>query len=80
MDVAEVESAAGADQHLVPVIVDGVRVEATVGEITATLQEVWSDYGEPARPWPMRPSRLPTSGDLPVATPHRCALQDDDGS
>ncbi|MBW3562966.1 MAG: hypothetical protein KY437_10775 [Actinobacteria bacterium] len=46
----ELKRAAEADDvNLVPVIMDAVRAEATVGEISKALQDVWGHYSEPAR-------------------------------
>ncbi|MBW3577446.1 MAG: methylmalonyl-CoA mutase [Actinobacteria bacterium] len=42
-------AAAQADDNLVPVIMDAVRVDCTVGEISKALQDVWGTYTEPAR-------------------------------
>jgi methylmalonyl-CoA mutase, N-terminal domain len=39
-------SAARTDENLVPLIMDAVRAEASVGEVSATLQEVWGGYHE----------------------------------
>ncbi|HEX2029293.1 MAG TPA: methylmalonyl-CoA mutase family protein [Nitriliruptorales bacterium] len=43
------QRAARTDDNLVPLIMEAVRADATVGEISATLQEVWGTYNEPAR-------------------------------
>ena len=43
------QAASDDDTNLVPVIMDAVRAEATVGEISKALQDVWGDYAEPAR-------------------------------
>jgi methylmalonyl-CoA mutase, N-terminal domain len=43
------EAAAGGDDNLVPLIMDAVRADATVGEITACLQRVWGSYAEVPR-------------------------------
>ncbi|CAN5166499.1 methylmalonyl-CoA mutase family protein [soil metagenome] len=40
-------AAAGTDENLVPVIMDAVRAEATLGEICAALKDVWGTYREP---------------------------------
>ncbi|MDP9023245.1 MAG: methylmalonyl-CoA mutase family protein [Actinomycetota bacterium] len=42
-------AAAQSDDNLVPVIMDAVRVDCTVGEISEALQDVWGTYTEPAR-------------------------------
>jgi methylmalonyl-CoA mutase, N-terminal domain len=41
--------AAQGEDNLVPVIMDAVRAEATVGEISRALQDVWGTYQEPPR-------------------------------
>jgi methylmalonyl-CoA mutase, N-terminal domain len=43
------KKAAQTDENLVPLIMDAVRADATVGEVSTTLQEVWGGYSEPAR-------------------------------
>jgi methylmalonyl-CoA mutase, N-terminal domain len=43
-----VEAARGSD-NLVPVILDAVRVEATLGEICGALRDEWGGYAEPPR-------------------------------
>ena len=43
------EAAAATDENLVPVIMDCVRADATVGEISKALQDVWGTYTETAR-------------------------------
>ena len=43
------EEAAATDENLVPVIMDCVRADATVGEISKALQDVWGTYTETAR-------------------------------
>jgi methylmalonyl-CoA mutase, N-terminal domain len=42
-------AAARTDENLVPLIMDAVRADATVGEVSATLQEVWGPYSETPR-------------------------------
>jgi methylmalonyl-CoA mutase, N-terminal domain len=39
-------AAASTDENLVPLIMDACRAEATVGEISKALQEVWGTYQE----------------------------------
>ena len=39
-------AAADGEDNLVPFIIDAVRVDATVGEISDVLQEVWGTYTE----------------------------------
>ncbi len=39
-------SAAGGGDNLVPLIMDACRAQASVGEISTTLQEVWGTYSE----------------------------------
>jgi methylmalonyl-CoA mutase N-terminal domain/subunit len=41
--------AARSDDNLVPVIMDAVRADATVGEVSAALQDVWGTYTEQPR-------------------------------
>ena len=43
------EAAAQTDENLVPIIMDAVRAEATVGEISKALQNVWGTYSEVPR-------------------------------
>jgi methylmalonyl-CoA mutase, N-terminal domain len=43
------EATAGSDDNLVPSIMDAVRADATVGEITERLQRVWGTYSESPR-------------------------------
>ncbi len=43
------EQAARTDENLVPIVMDAVRVAATVGEISAALQQVWGTYRETPR-------------------------------
>jgi methylmalonyl-CoA mutase N-terminal domain/subunit len=43
------EAAAATDENLVPVIMDCVRADATVGEISRSLQNVWGTYTEAPR-------------------------------
>jgi methylmalonyl-CoA mutase N-terminal domain/subunit len=43
------EAAAQTDENLVPLIMDAVRAEATVGEISKALQNVWGTYSEVPR-------------------------------
>jgi methylmalonyl-CoA mutase N-terminal domain/subunit len=45
----EVKRAASAGDNLVPPIIDAVKSMATVGEVTATLKEVYGSYEEPIR-------------------------------
>ncbi len=42
-------AAASTDENLVPLIMDCVRADATVGEVTAALQQVWGTYTEMPR-------------------------------
>jgi methylmalonyl-CoA mutase, N-terminal domain len=42
-------TAAATDENLVPLIMDAVRAEATVGEISKALQSVWGTYHETPR-------------------------------
>jgi methylmalonyl-CoA mutase N-terminal domain/subunit len=41
--------ATSTDENLIPVMLEAVRAEATLGEICAALRSVWGDYREPAR-------------------------------
>ena len=45
--LAELKKAAEEDQPLMPKILDCVRAYCTLGEMTATLKEVWGVYQEP---------------------------------
>ncbi|MGH3441736.1 MAG: acyl-CoA mutase large subunit family protein [Nitriliruptorales bacterium] len=47
--LGDLTRAATTDDNLVPLIMAAVRAEATVGEISEALQEVWGTYSEPAR-------------------------------
>jgi methylmalonyl-CoA mutase N-terminal domain/subunit len=42
-------SAADGDDNLVPLIMDAVRADATVGEISTLLQDAWGSYSETPR-------------------------------
>ncbi|MFA9444978.1 methylmalonyl-CoA mutase [Egicoccus sp. AB-alg6-2] len=42
-------AAADTDENMVPLIMDAVRADATVGEISAVLQDVWGTYSETPR-------------------------------
>ncbi len=42
-------AAASTDENLVPLIMDAVRVDATVGEVSTALQDVWGTYQEAPR-------------------------------
>ncbi|MDX1659586.1 MAG: methylmalonyl-CoA mutase family protein, partial [Nitriliruptorales bacterium] len=42
-------AARSEDTNLVPVIMDAVRADATVGEISTALQDVWGEYREAPR-------------------------------
>jgi methylmalonyl-CoA mutase, N-terminal domain len=42
-------AAASTDENLVPLIMDAVRAEATVGEVSRALQDVWGAYSETPR-------------------------------
>lgn len=44
--LAELRAAADTDQNLVPLIMEAVRADATVGEVTACLQDAWGTYAE----------------------------------
>jgi methylmalonyl-CoA mutase N-terminal domain/subunit len=47
--LGELRRAAATDENLVPRLVDAARVEATVGEMTGALKQVWGEYTEPPR-------------------------------
>jgi methylmalonyl-CoA mutase, N-terminal domain len=40
------KAASQTDENLVPLIMDACRAEASVGEISRTLQEIWGTYQE----------------------------------
>jgi methylmalonyl-CoA mutase N-terminal domain/subunit len=42
-------AATSTDENLIPVMLEAVRAEATLGEICDTLRSVWGEYREPAR-------------------------------
>ena len=45
----QLRTAATGDENLIPRLVDAARAEATVGEMTEALRQVWGDYTEPPR-------------------------------
>lgn len=45
----KLRSAAHTDENLVPIMLDAVRADATLGEICGVLREEWGEYREPAR-------------------------------
>jgi methylmalonyl-CoA mutase, N-terminal domain len=47
--IERLTAAASTDDNLVPLIMDAVRAEATVGEISRALQSVWGTYHETPR-------------------------------
>jgi methylmalonyl-CoA mutase, N-terminal domain len=47
--MARLTAAAATDENLVPLIMDAVRAEATVGEVSKALQSVWGTYHETPR-------------------------------
>jgi methylmalonyl-CoA mutase N-terminal domain/subunit len=47
--LAALATAAGGGENLLPRLVDAARAEATVGEMTAALKQVWGEYTEPPR-------------------------------
>jgi methylmalonyl-CoA mutase, N-terminal domain len=47
--VDRLKAAAATDENLVPIIMDCVRADATVGEISYALQDVWGSYHEVPR-------------------------------
>jgi methylmalonyl-CoA mutase N-terminal domain/subunit len=46
--IERLRAAAATDENLVPLIMDAVRADATIGEISECLQSVWGGYREPA--------------------------------
>ena len=44
--LAELRSAADGEENLVPFILDAVRADATVGEVSKVLQDAWGTYTE----------------------------------
>ncbi|MFT6943259.1 MAG: methylmalonyl-CoA mutase N-terminal domain/subunit, partial [Nitriliruptoraceae bacterium] len=44
--LASLKAAATTDENLLPYILDAVRADATVGEVSAVLQEIWGTYTE----------------------------------
>ena len=47
--LSELTAAASTTDNMVPVLLDAVRAEATLGEICDALRGVWGEYREPAR-------------------------------
>jgi methylmalonyl-CoA mutase, N-terminal domain len=47
--LSRLTAAAATDDNLVPLIMDAVRAEATVGEVSKALQSVWGTYHETPR-------------------------------
>lgn len=47
--LADLRETARGSENLVPVMLDAVRAEATLGEICGVLREEWGEYREPAR-------------------------------
>jgi methylmalonyl-CoA mutase N-terminal domain/subunit len=47
--LARLVEASRTDENMVPVMLDAVRAEATLGEICGVLKEEWGSYAEPAR-------------------------------
>ncbi len=47
--LARLGAAARTEENLVPLILDAVRAEATLGEVCGALREVFGEYREPAR-------------------------------
>jgi isobutyryl-CoA mutase large subunit len=47
--LARLLEATSTDENLIPVMLEAVRAEATLGEICDTLRSVWGEYREPAR-------------------------------
>ena len=47
--LAKLVEIARTDDNVVPVMLDAVRAEATLGEICGVLREEWGSYTEPAR-------------------------------
>jgi methylmalonyl-CoA mutase N-terminal domain/subunit len=44
--LTKIEAAAGADQNLVPLVLEAVKAHATVGEISNVLRRVWGEHTE----------------------------------
>jgi methylmalonyl-CoA mutase N-terminal domain/subunit len=47
--LAQLVEVARTDENMVPVMLDAVRAEATLGEICDVLRDEWGTYSEPAR-------------------------------
>ncbi|MFZ1654035.1 MAG: methylmalonyl-CoA mutase family protein, partial [Candidatus Nanopelagicales bacterium] len=47
--LAQLRTASRGTENLVPVMLEAVRAEATLGEICGVLREEWGEYREPAR-------------------------------
>jgi methylmalonyl-CoA mutase N-terminal domain/subunit len=47
--LARLLEVARTDDNMVPVMLDAVRAEATLGEICGVLRDEWGSYAEPAR-------------------------------
>lgn len=47
--LAELRETSRGSQNLIPVMLDAVRAEATLGEICGVLRDEWGEYREPAR-------------------------------
>ncbi|HUH07665.1 MAG TPA: methylmalonyl-CoA mutase family protein [Egibacteraceae bacterium] len=45
--LAQMKAASATDENLIPLIMDAVRADATLGEICGTLKEVFGTYREP---------------------------------
>ncbi len=47
--IADLQAAARSDDNMLPPMMEAVRAEATVGELTTALQEIWGTYTEVPR-------------------------------
>lgn len=47
--LSQLRSASRGTENLVPIMLEAVRAEATLGEICGVLREEWGEYREPAR-------------------------------
>jgi methylmalonyl-CoA mutase N-terminal domain/subunit len=47
--LAALRGAAATGDNLIPLLVDAARVEATLGEMSEALKQVWGEYTEPPR-------------------------------
>jgi len=45
--LAKIRNAAGSDENLMPLFIEAVKTDATLGEICGVLREVWGEYRPP---------------------------------